>query len=729
MAYRTPGLLNGKQTGSTNVMKIKRIIAAMALWVCLISEANAQVPHVWRTINLHPENGKLNSVELSSNGWAVAVGEAGLIEFSSDTGATWVREPLDVSPTLNGVTFARPSQIVAVGDSGLVLRSSNGIDWTQSRIDPTEKLTAVSSDRQGNLCVVSSSGAVRLSTDAGVSWTLRAKFDRPLLCVRAVSPQYVFGAGTQGLVIHSIDGGLHWISDSIANVDFAHASYISPAIWFVAGQKWSLFQTLDAGRSWQRIVIEADTVGASLAEIHDLGFFANGNGVAFVRDDSKGYFDQYLTTNGGQSWKNQNDASFGGATDFATSVGVTSIISGPNGGLKRTTNSGRFWRKVDSVADQNHDVLAFANQSVGVTCSTSGIDLSFYLTTDGGLSWAKTKKINTLRRPKSISFPDPTLCIAAGDSGSIFRSADGGMSWSQSALKDSGFIGALRMYDARHGILYTGGPNTIQRTTDGGVTWIPIASPIVSDQLGIYAFTYFTARVVLALGTDSHTYRSEDSGKTWRLYGMLPFQADHLSFPDSLHGWATSEQDIVMMTTDGGINWTTQLDKSADGLLDLAFLNSSRGIAAGYASTIFETTNGGAAWQQIFDTAIYEGLGIVAVQFPSADYAVLLTGNGLVIRAEYTQSGVSLSNERSSGPYIFPNPAIAGGRIRIEATTMQPSFVKVVNALGQAIPIQWRGESERAIDLQLAPSMAPGIYFMTVSDKTSSRTIKVVITK
>jgi hypothetical protein len=202
-----------------------------------------------------------------------------------------------------------------------------------------------------------------------------------------------------------------------------------------------------------------------------------------------------------------------------------------------------------------------------------------------------------------------------------------------------------------------------------------------------------------------------------------------MTFSDSLRGWATSEQDIVMMTTDGGIKWTTQLNKFADGLVDLAFLNANRGIAVGFATTIFETTNGGAAWQQIFDTAIYEGLGIVAVQFPSPDYAVLLTGNGLVIRAEYEPSGVLLTNERTSSVGIYPNPAITGQRIRILATTTEPGFVKVVNAVGQAILVQRSSESEGAIDLQLPSSIAPGIYFMTLTDRTSSRTIKFIIAK
>jgi photosystem II stability/assembly factor-like uncharacterized protein len=417
------------------------------------------------------------------------VGENGLAEMSVDTGNHWSIVGTSMKASLNAVTIVEPNTVVAAGDSGYVLRSTNGVNWTTTQTTPIEQFTGISSDPSGVVYLVSKSGHVRRSNDKGLTWSIVGpKFAHPLLAVKSPVPLVVVVSGEKGLTASSIDGGITWIVDSLNAVDLGHIAIAGVGTWYVAGQKWSLFRSADSGRSWNKIVMNIDTSGVGNAEIHILGFFSQDTGIGFVGDLNSGYFDQYVTTDGGASWKSQNNASFGTGTGFATPHGRISIVCGGNGGIEKSSNAGHSWLRVDPVRDFTHDLLAFTNPNLGITCGITFGQVCFFITQDGGSSWNNTDCLQATRRPRTISFPSPDLCIAAGDSGCIYRSTDRGMAWAQSTLPDSGVIAAIRMYDSSVGILYEGNPNSIKRTTDGGLTWTAILSPFVNDQVGIFTF-------------------------------------------------------------------------------------------------------------------------------------------------------------------------------------------------------------------------------------------------
>lgn len=62
-----------------------------------------------------------------------AVGIDGLIKTTSDGGGTWADQPSGVSGFLRDIFFIDASLGVIVGESGLILRSTDGLAWsTQS---------------------------------------------------------------------------------------------------------------------------------------------------------------------------------------------------------------------------------------------------------------------------------------------------------------------------------------------------------------------------------------------------------------------------------------------------------------------------------------------------------------------------------------------------------------------------------------------------------------------
>ncbi len=71
-------------------------------------------------------------------------------------------------------------------------------------------------------------------------------------------------------------------------------------------------------------------------------------------------------------------------------------------------------------------------------------------------------------------------------------------------------------------------------------------------------------------------------------------------FIDSLTGWAASDSGLIIKTTDGGDNWTTQYNNDSLIIVNLCFLNAQYGIASATREAegtyLLKTTDGGNNW-------------------------------------------------------------------------------------------------------------------------------------
>ena len=119
-------------------------------------------------------HGAVFSVVLGRNGiTAVAVGEAGAILVSADSGRTWRERASGVTTTLRDVwlTGDEADRFVAVGDGGLLLEGAVFGAGTESRnLGPGVNLRALHLEASGDGTIVGDSGTVFQTDDFGVSW-------------------------------------------------------------------------------------------------------------------------------------------------------------------------------------------------------------------------------------------------------------------------------------------------------------------------------------------------------------------------------------------------------------------------------------------------------------------------------------------------------------------------------------------------------------------------------
>jgi photosystem II stability/assembly factor-like uncharacterized protein len=273
------------------------------------------------------------------------------------------------------------------------------------------------------------------------------------------------------------------------------------------------------------------------------------------------------------------------------------------GGVWKSTNAGRSWAPIfDSqpvasigaiaVAPSNGDIVYVGTGESDMRDSI-GYGDGMYKSTDAGKTWRRIGLDTTRQIGRVIVDPkNPNVVLVAAlghayganpDRG-VYRSTDGGASWQGTLFKGDG-VGAVDLaFDPRDSrVVYAAlwatrrppwyiyapanGPGGgIFKSTDGGVTWQPLAGGLPTEGLGriglAVAPTGANRLYAIVDAKDGGLYRSEDAGATWtkvsgdnRIWGR---------------GWYFSrvavdphDADIVYVSntslyrsTDGGRTWT-----------------------------------------------------------------------------------------------------------------------------------------------------------------------------
>ncbi|MDB5970585.1 MAG: hypothetical protein JWQ90_3035 [Hydrocarboniphaga sp.] len=148
---------------------------------------------------------------------------------------------------LLGITNAG-AQIVAVGERGNIVISSDGQKWTQSPSPVNSTLTAVGFADSDNGWAVGHDATILHTTDAGKTWTLQhfdPELQKPLLNLLVIDAQYAYALGAYGLFLQTTDGGATWneVDAPPVRADELHLSSmirLNTGELFIAGEQGTL---------------------------------------------------------------------------------------------------------------------------------------------------------------------------------------------------------------------------------------------------------------------------------------------------------------------------------------------------------------------------------------------------------------------------------------------------------------------------------------------------------
>jgi photosystem II stability/assembly factor-like uncharacterized protein len=209
---------------------------------------------------------------------------------------------------------------------------------------------------------------------------------------------------------------------------------------------------------------------------------------------------------------------------------------------------------------------------------------------------------NTSNTLTGVSFADANNGWAVGASATIRHTTDGGATWGTQTSPVNQLLRSVFAIDANTAVA-AGDNGLIIRTTDGGANWTQVTSGTTNPLTSVYFASTTTGWIVGGLGTSATIKASSTGGasfgtQTTTASGIFRAVAvASTSIVTAFGGTSDNLFQIRARSTNGGTNWTTQVQGTINGVIyGAAYGTSTVGIAAGAGGLVYKTTDAGSNW-------------------------------------------------------------------------------------------------------------------------------------
>jgi photosystem II stability/assembly factor-like uncharacterized protein len=299
--------------------------------------------------------------------------------FTFNCLAQWFQQNSGTTAWLAGIHFVNASTGTAVGDSGIVIRTTNG----------------------------------------GLTWSRQNSATQYVL-LRVAFVNADWGTAVGGEIIHTINGGANWILQSAPGGPFQDLKLIDQNTGYtVTIGPGRIFKTTNGGNTWFELPQNLEPA-------------AYWYGVDFIDANTGWVVGQYSvqplsipvlkTTNGGLNWGRT-------FSNFQTNSRLTSVSFGDalhgvivgEGPRCVTTNGGVNWIYRGSGGLLRS--VEMINQNIGYAVGFQRI----WRTTDGGFNWEQ-QALPVNEYFYDVTFVDTNTGWVAGGNGTILHTTNGGIS-------------------------------------------------------------------------------------------------------------------------------------------------------------------------------------------------------------------------------------------------------------------------------------------------------------
>ncbi len=559
------------------------------------TELNPKVPRV-DYLGIHFVN--------KHTGWAV--GAQGAILKSTDGGESWQNILSPITTVLTNVHSFNGQVVVAVGYGGKIIRSTDsGINWQQIASGTTGDLWRVQmiNDTLGWACG-SNSFLIR-TTDAGVTWNpiytgisnivLQSLdfFNNNFGCI-------VGGDIDGGVLLKTTNGGQNWEEHNLGEYSLVSIE-VFDTLRISTGGFTRIFSTLNGGDTWTITSVDggvntiafADSLTGFAGLLQGSVWKTTNGGVNWqiaaglmpacgkywimFPDDSTGFtagtaLNLIKTTNKGLQWKSTvwND-DFNDVEFIDETKGF--VISNK---LYKTTNGGISWNLIIG-APGGSDIL-FLDSTAGFI----GNNTSIYKTTNGGDNWYATQGSGGTTK---IFFINSQTVWAIGDR-NIYKTIDGGENWVIQFTHPSLGFTSICFVDSLYGWTSGGRP---QKTTNGGSTWSEQTNTAIWLSNDVYFQNVDTGWIASRSSINPSLFKTTNGGITWLPIPIseIAGAASFYHFPDVSHWILTGSiiQSYIIyktyVTYNSGNSWIDISSDVPSGFNSFSAVTNSLGYAVG----------------------------------------------------------------------------------------------------------------------------------------------------
>jgi len=262
------------------------------------------------------------------------------------------------------------------------------------------------------------------------------------------------------------------------------------------------------------------------------------------------------------------------------------------GSIMKTTDGGLSWEVIsgpDSTCNDLYDIVITSQGSL----IASGAGGRIIRSTDQGESWSVMSFPGAGRLYDLAMIPGGGIS-AAGENGVLLVSFNDGNSWNDIGPGGSGY--------ARHHVwksaseCFIAGSGLFHRTTDGGNTWIQVATPGFFGLNEIYFVNENTGFAI----EDFAFWKTTDGGNSWIKNDVFtePLYRFRTVVLDEMHWFSVGfgEGGELWETIDGGLNWDNKMYYNSTGFPCLE-RSGDRLLFGSDLGDVFFTDDGGVTVQ------------------------------------------------------------------------------------------------------------------------------------
>lgn len=372
-------------------------------------------------------------------------------------------------------------------------------------------------------------------------------------------------------------------------------------------------------------------------------------------------------------------------------------------GLSQTTNGGLDWQSVYYSPNAEMNAIDFLNVDTGWYVGGRRIRI----TTNRGLDWSikDYPPFGSVPNYYSVYFREYNTGFVAGERDNksyIIFTTNCGTNWQQIYFSPQINSRINQQYWVNNNVGWFLGGNTLLRTTDGGVslqdcfTNLPSTSNSSNSLLGMCFINENTGWISGSNIDHKNMYKTTNGGENW-VFQDNPVtqyefaQLDDVLFIDENRGWAGGYSGQIITTTNGGINWIT------DVIAPTWFV-----CFANYGSNkVWCGANNGEVW------------------YIDSVPPISVTQNGVEI-----PEGYALKQN-------YPNPFNSQTTIEFEIPLSQMITIKIYNSIGKEVKKllnQVLEAGKYKINFS-AEKLSSGVYFYRLEADYFTKSLKFVLIK
>jgi photosystem II stability/assembly factor-like uncharacterized protein len=284
------------------------------------------------------------------------------------------QNPLPQGNHLYDVQVFNPYTLIAVGDGGTVIKTTDGGEnWNFQTSGTSEWLESVHFTDQNTGWIVGWDGTILKTTDGGGNWHSQISgTDFHLYSVYFINNNTGWIVGKAGTILNTTDGGINWSSQTSGTSSYLFSVFfIDRSIGWVVGGPGAILKTTNGGSNWY-----SQTSGTS-SFLRSVYFINNNTGWTVGAGGTI-----LMTTDGGVNWISQISGTIQGFRSVAFADNNTGWAVGGLGTILKTIDGGTNWNSQNSRTATGLQSVYFTDHYTGWAVGTGGTIL---YTLNGGV--------------------------------------------------------------------------------------------------------------------------------------------------------------------------------------------------------------------------------------------------------------------------------------------------------------------------------------------------------